>query len=373
MFIMFAISFLIFFYELLSLILPLKISIYMKIFMSIVLLSASFKNYIFQKLGGGMFFAPDLPRYVVLIGAFLYNFLIVLLFLLIIKDVIFLVLRIFGVSLNSVDLVLKAILLSSFLLTVYGTYEAIRVPDVETHEVKIENLGSDFDGLKIAMLVDLHVSALNKQPLIESIVEKTNNLKPDVILIPGDFVDGLVKDRKKDLEPLKNLKSKFGVLGTTGNHEYYSGYKEWVKVLSDMGIKFLENESVILESGDSKLIIAGVPDTQGKAFNFTAPDLEKALENTPKEIPIILMEHRPENARENAKHKIDLQVSGHTHGGMMPILSQIVAKFNGGFVKGFYEIENMKLYVSKGTSLWNGFPMRLLDPSEITLFILRKK
>lgn len=368
---MFIISIVIFAYELLSLVLPLKIPVYLKILIALILLIASFKNYLFQKFGGGMFFAPDLPRDIVLIGACLYNFLIVALFLLIIKDVIFLICKLCGISF-SVNFASSLVIIISIFLTAYGTYEAIRIPDVETHEVKIKNLHDDFDGFKAVMLVDLHVSALNKKSLIEGIVEKTNNLNPDVILIPGDFVDGLVSQRKYDLEPLKNLRAKFGVFATSGNHEYYSGYIEWLNVLEGFGIKFLENKNIVLTSGDAKLIIAGVPDSQGIAFNFPAPDVKKALNNMPENTPIILMDHRPGNAKINSENGVDLQISGHTHGGMIPILDKIVANFNNGFVKGWYEIGKMKLYVSKGTSLWNGFPMRILDPAEITLFILRK-
>ena len=138
-----------------------------------------------------------------------------------------------------------------------------------------------------------------------------------------------------------------------------------------MNVKILENENVILTSGDSKLILTGIPDSTGEQMGLAAPDLEKALKNIPENSPVILMDHRPSNARENSKHNIDFQVSGHTHGGQMPGIYQLVKKANKGFVRGWYEVENMKLYVSPGTSQWNGFVLRLFDPSEITLFVLR--
>ncbi len=83
------------------------------------------------------------------------------------------------------------------------------------------------------------------------------------------------------------------------------------------------------------------------------------------------MDHQPRFARDNAKSRVALQVSGHTHGGQIPVVYQITRRFNGGFVRGWYDIDGMKLYVSPGTSQWDGFPMRVFDPSEITLFILK--
>ena len=106
-------------------------------------------------------------------------------------------------------------------------------------------------------------------------------------------------------------------------------------------------------------------------MGLTAPDLDEALKDVPENIPVILMDHQPRNARRNAEHKnIALQLSGHTHGGQMPVMYSLVKKMNNGFVRGWYDVDNMKLFVSPGTSQWNGFAFRLFDPSEISLFVL---
>ena len=334
--IMLIIAFIIFAYEAFSLVLPLKIHAGWKALYLVLLLTASFKNTLFQKFGGGMFFAPDLPRWVMLVGSLFYNLLVLALFLAIFKDVLWvlwkLCIRSYAFPSGAAS---SAVLAAATVLTLYGTWEALRVPDVERHDVFIPNLPQEFEGTKAALLVDLHASALNRRPLIQAIVEKTNALSPDIILIPGDFVDGWVKDRKDDLEPLNRLRASLGVYGTSGNHEYYSGYEDWLKQLTAWGITMLENRHVIVTSGSGRLVIAGVPDQQGARFGFAA-----------------------------------LRLSGHTHGGMMPVLDKIVARFNSGYVRGWYDVGSMKLYVSRGTSLWNGFPMRLLDPAEITLFVL---
>ena len=138
-------------------------------------------------------------------------------------------------------------------------------------------------------------------------------------------------------------------------------------------MKLLHNEKIILTSGDSKLIIAGVPDITGGFMGLGGPDVELTLKDAP-DAPVILMDHQPRNARENAKNKnIVLQLSGHTHGGQMPIIYQIVKRANNGFVRGWYDVDEMKLFVSPGTSQWNGLALRIFDPSEISLFVLRTK
>lgn len=356
-------------YEILSLILPLKFSIQTKILLSLILISGLAKGFLFVRTPTG-FDIYELPYFIQLFISGAYNFIIVALFMLVIKDFIFVACKVFRINfpIHNASLFVLSLALCS---TVYGTYEALKVPAVNTHEIYIENLGKEFDGMKIAMLVDIHADTLTDKNFVEAVVNKANALNPDLILIPGDFVDGQVKLQGKNLAPLKNLKSKFGVYGTTGNHEYYFDYEGWINEFPKLNVKILENENVIFTSGDSKLILAGVPDSTGGQMGLSAPNLKQALKDIPENSPIILMDHRPSNARENAKFNISLQVSGHTHGGQMPGIYYLVKRANKGFVRGWYDVEKMKLYVSPGTSQWNGFCLRLFDPSEITLFILR--
>ena len=372
----------------LSMIWPLKIANNFKILFSIALLIIVCKDFILRLIFSGGLFTPDAPRWVIIAGSVMYAFIIIALFLLFIKDLAWLACKLFKIKFNA-DLASRVVIFIALCFSFYGTWEAVRVPDVKYQDFYIKNLSPELEDFKIALLVDIHASSLNRREFVQAVVDKTNALKPDLILIPGDFVDGSVEQRRNDLEPLKDLRAKFGVLGTSGNHEYYSGYDRWFDVLESWGINMLENESVII---NNNLIIAGVPDEQGKTpgFGFStpfpAPDLNKALADIKPEdlnkMPVILMDHRPGNARENAKFKIDLQVSGHTHGGQMPGLAQIIQKVNKGYVKGWYDVEAelqdkskhiMKLYVSPGTSQWGGFPVRIFDNSEITLFRLKAK
>lgn len=351
-------------YDILSMIFPLRFSWPLKIFLILLIISGPAKMLIMRMTPSG-FTIPELTRNIALILSAMFSFMIVAAILLIMKDIVQVFWRLFLHAKFPAHFASLAVLILTAISTVYGVYQGTRVPEVVAHDVKIPGLAKSFDGLRVAMIVDIHVGSVNRRPFVESVVESVNTLSPDVILILGDFVDGRVKDRKYDLEPLKDLRAKFGVFAVTGNHEYYYDLHGWLETLTGFGIKFLHNEHAVISSGDSKLVIAGSLDPTSRNH-----DTERALENVPANVPVILMDHQPKFANNNAKLGVSLQVSGHTHGGQIPVVYQITRKLNGGFVRGWYDIDGMKLYVSPGTSQWDGFPMRLFDPSEISLFTL---
>ena len=356
-------------YEILSLIFPLRIPLWAKI-LSILIMLSGLTKFIFRRTETG-FDSLNMSYYVMLATSVVFNFIVIAVFLLIIKDAVFLVWKVFSRSpfpAHNASLFVFSIALVS---TLYGTYEGLRVPDVNAHTLTVKGLGQELDGLRVALLVDIHADPLTNSEAVQKIVDKTNALSPDVVLIPGDFVDGRVPYRRKDLEPLKNLRAKFGVFGSTGNHEYYFDYRGWMKVFPELGIRMLMNEHVVLESGDSKLVIAGAPDPTGAMMGIEERSAAKALDGVPEGVPVILLDHQPKDAQENAELGVTLQVSGHTHGGQMPIVYTMVKRSNRGYVRGWYDVGGMNLYVSPGTSQWNGFACRIFDPAEITLFTLR--
>ncbi len=116
------------------------------------------------------------------------------------------------------------------------------------------------------------------------------------------------------------------------------------------------------------MVIAGLPDPTEKRFGGPGPDFEAALKGAP-DTARVLLAHQPGGAREH--QGVDMQLSGHTHGGLIFFLKSLIARFNAGFVNGEYDVDGLKLYVHPGTGLWNGFSYRLGVPSEITRFILR--
>ena len=139
-----------------------------------------------------------------------------------------------------------------------------------------------------------------------------------------------------------------------------------------MGLRMLLNEHAILARGRGRMILAGVTDASAVGTGNPAPDLSAALAGAPAGVPILLLDHQPRMAREAAARGVSLQLSGHTHGGMILGLDRLVARGNGGFVSGRYDVAGMTLYVNNGTALWPGFALRLGRPPELTRIVLRR-
>lgn len=253
----------------------------------------------------------------------------------------------------------------------FGVWQGVRVPDVRTVDIAIPGLPAELDGLSLVQISDLHASRLFPAPWVAAVVEKANALDADVILLTGDQADGPTDRRAEEVAPLAGLKARHGVFAITGNHEYYSGHAAWMAALGDLGLRVLENEHVVIGANGRSLVLAGVTDAAALGFSLAAPDIAAALAGAPADAPVVLMAHRPPGAAAHARAGVDLQLSGHTHGGQMPGIKALARRFNEGFVSGLYAVEGMRLYVSNGTGLWPGFPLRLGAPAEITRIVLR--
>ncbi|MBR1870927.1 MAG: metallophosphoesterase [Kiritimatiellae bacterium] len=261
--------------------------------------------------------------------------------------------------------------------TASGHGEAWRIPRTVKRELSLSLLPPAFDGLRIVHLSDLHISSAAPRRRTEKIVEIVNSLDADVVAITGDIVDAPVDEIEGDVAPLAGLKAKFGVFGCTGNHEFYVGYDVWREVFAKCGIAMLENSHRILERGDAHIAIGGIMDPQGMAMRnpygeaFSGPDARLAFASAPADAFKILLAHRPVRLAKHAREGVRLQLSGHTHGGAMPGLATIIANANEGHVRGFYAEHGVLLFVHPGSGQWAGFPMRICNPQEITLLVLR--
>ena len=361
-------------------ILPLRLKWGWKALLAVLLAVAAFKFHLLHLFGGPMFFSPVLPEGVLLAAAWLFSVLFLFFFLLLAADVIRLLyllvlfclrkkkterFRIIG---NRVNLALLAF---AAVLATVGMAGGTGVPRVKEETISVNHLPDGADGLTVAVLADLHVDGITRADRIRKIVERTNALNPDIVIIAGDFVDGTVPVHGDDLRPLADLKARYGVFGVPGNHEYYSGYEEWMEFLPTLGIRMLHNEHV--QTGGGAVVLAGVTDPVAGIMGKEVPDIRKARAGAPEKGVRILAAHQPRLAPEAAEHGVDLQVSGHTHGGMIAGIDRLVARFNEGFVSGLYTVGGMKLYVSNGAGIWNGFPIRIGVPSEIVLIRLRKE
>lgn len=259
----------------------------------------------------------------------------------------------------------------ALLLAAVAVWQAVRVPDVRALEIRLANLPEELDGLRIVQLTDLHASRLLERPWMQEVVARTNALKPDLIVITGDLVDGTVSARADDVAPLSGLSAPLGVYAIPGNHEYYAEYQPWIAHFSGLGIQMLLNQHTQIESHGARFVLAGITDRVAEPHGQPMPDIEAALAGVGKEETVVLLSHRPPGAKENARAGADLQLSGHTHGGQVLGMHWVTRMANEGYVSGLYPVDEMQLYVSNGAGLWPGFAMRLGVNSEITLITLR--
>ena len=361
-------------------ILPLRLHWGWKAALSALLAVAAFKFHLLHLFGGPMFFSPVLPEWLLLAAAWLFSVLFLFFFLLLAADIVGGLYRLvlfclrkkkserFRTIVNRVNLGL--LVLSSVLATV-GVIGGTSVPGVREETIAVGHLPEEADGMTIALLADLHADGITRADRIRRLVQRTNSLNPDLVVIAGDFVDGTVPVHGEDLRPLADLKARYGVFGVPGNHEYYSGYEEWMEFLPTLGVRMLPNEHVL--TGGGNVVLAGVTDPVAGMTGREEPDIGKALEGAPPGKARILASHQPRLAHEAARQGVDLQLSGHTHGGMITGIDRLVARFNDGFVSGPYRVGSMKLYVSNGAGIWNGFPVRIGVPAEIVLIRLKRE
>lgn len=253
----------------------------------------------------------------------------------------------------------------SGLLTGYGIYQAHRDPIIEKISIKLSNLPSNFEGFRIIQISDIHAGGTINQKFVQNIVKIVNNIRPDLIAITGDLVDGSVSNLRKHVSSLSEMKAKSGTFFVTGNHEYYSGVTSWVREIKRMGINVLLNEHEIIESGNQKILLAGVTDYNGKRFIKSQESSPKrAIEGSPPCDVKILLAHQPRSIYKAAEVGFDLQLSGHTHGGQYYPYKFFVY-LQQPFINGLHKYKNTQIYINRGTGYW-GPPLRIGIPSEIT-------
>jgi len=264
----------------------------------------------------------------------------------------------------------------AWLVAAWGLWSGVRVPDVKDVTLEFEDLPPRLDGYRIVQLSDLHVSSAARRWRTDAIVRSVNALGADLVCVTGDHADGAAARRRPDVEPLRGLKAHDGVLFVAGNHEFYFNWAEWKPEYRRLGLRFLSNECVFPRKG---LAVAGVNDEA--VYNYRTrqtfdalPDVRKAFAAATNGEFRVLLQHRPGPAPVNVRELgVRLQLSGHTHGGIMPVFSRLVARHNKGFLRGRYDLGRSVLYVHPGSGQWAGFPMRFFDPSEITVLTLRRK
>lgn len=351
---------------------PLTLPLWAKGLAAVLVLAAS-QYHLWSRLSSGSVFSPEFPRPIVMLMTGAFGAILLLAIMMLIIDVASLAVKLVSGRWPAIpDTVRYGLAALAALLAAIGVHNAVRVPPVKDIVIAVRGLPREFDGYRMIQLTDLHISRLFPASWAQAVVARTNALEPDLIVITGDFIDGTLAARRGDVEPLRALSARDGLYAIPGNHEYFFGYENWMRHFADMGMRILPNAHAVLTRGEGRLVLAGVTDLSAPEAGRPGPDLTTALARAPRGIPVILLDHQPKRAREAAARDVTLQLSGHTHGGMIAGLDCLLAFANGGFVSGQYNIDGMTLYVNNGTALWPGFAMRLGRPSELTRITLRR-
>ncbi|MFF1766068.1 metallophosphoesterase [Streptomyces sp. NPDC058249] len=242
----------------------------------------------------------------------------------------------------------------------YGTYGVLRGPRVKRVTVPLAKLPRSAHGFRIAVVSDIHLGPVLGRGFAQKVVDTINSTQPDLIAVVGDLVDGSVKDLGPAAAPLARLRARHGAYFVTGNHEYFSGAEQWVQEVRELGIHPLENARTEMAGFD----LAGVNDVQGESEG-QGPDFGKALGDRDTARACVLLAHQPVQIHEAVRYGVDLQLSGHTHGGQLWPGNFIAAAANP-TVAGLERYGDTQLYVSRGAGAW-GPPTRVGAPSDITV------
>jgi predicted MPP superfamily phosphohydrolase len=259
------------------------------------------------------------------------------------------------------------------LMTLLGLFNARRLARVVDVEVPIAGLPAALHGFTIVQISDIHVGPTIKRGYLDRIVDRVNELKPDLIAVTGDVVDGSVRELSVHTAPLARLYGKYGTYAVTGNHEYYSGAPPWIAELRRLGLRVLMNEHVLIEHDGEALLLAGVTDYSAHHFDEShRSDPHAALAGAKSTVGAkVLLAHQPRSAVAAADAGFDLQLSGHTHGGQFFPWNLFVS-MQQPFTAGLNRLRSLWVYTSRGTGYW-GPPKRFGAPSEITRVRLVKE
>ncbi|MFC8240800.1 metallophosphoesterase [Streptomyces chartreusis] len=248
----------------------------------------------------------------------------------------------------------------------YGTYGVLRGPKVKRVTVPLAKLPRAAHGYRIAVVSDVHLGPVLGRGFAQKVVDTINGTQPDLIAVVGDLVDGSVKDLGPAAAPLAGLRARHGAYFVTGNHEYFSGAEQWVEEVRRLGLRPLENARTELPHFD----LAGVNDIAGESEG-QGPDFAKALGDRDRARACVLLAHQPVQIHDAVDHGVDLQLSGHTHGGQLwP--GNLVAGLANPTLAGLERYGDTQLYVSRGAGAW-GPPTRVGAESDITVIELASR
>jgi predicted MPP superfamily phosphohydrolase len=283
-----------------------------------------------------------------------------------------------GLFLGGVDdparsrIVAGAVLVVALVLALWGNREAMRVPRVRRISVTVPRLGPDLDGTTVVLLTDTHYGPINRARWSARVVDAVNRLQPDIVCHTGDIADGTVAARRPQVAPLGRVEARLAKVYVTGNHEYFGEAQAWLDHMRDLGWEPLHNRHVTVRQGKDRLVVAGIDDATAAASGRPGhgADLSHALAGADADLPVLLLAHQPRQISLAERAGVDLQISGHTHGGQIWPFHYLV-RVDQPTVQGLSRHgERTQLYTSRGAGFW-GPPFRVFAPSEISLLTLR--
>ncbi|MEV7285300.1 metallophosphoesterase [Streptomyces sp. NPDC093252] len=245
----------------------------------------------------------------------------------------------------------------------YGTVSVLNGPSIKRVTVPLAKLPRAAHGFRIAVVSDIHLGPVLGRGFAQRVVDTINSTQPDLIAVVGDLVDGSVKDLGPAAAPLAGLRARHGTYYVTGNHEYFSGAEQWVDEVRRLGMTPLENARTELPYFD----LAGVNDVAGEDEG-QGPDFVRALGDRDRSRTSVLLAHQPVQIHDAVDHGVDLQLSGHTHGGQLWPGTFLAGAANP-TVAGLERYGDTQLYVSRGAGAW-GPPTRVGAESDITVIQL---
>ncbi|UXA19157.1 metallophosphoesterase [Mycobacterium sp. SMC-4] len=250
-----------------------------------------------------------------------------------------------------------------------GLANALGPPQILRVPVRLPRLDPAFNGFRIAVVADIHLGPLLGRAHTERIVRMVNETEPDLIAVVGDVVDGTVAELGPAAAPLQDLVSGEGAFFITGNHEYFvEDTEDWLRELERLGLQPLRNEHTRIRRGGAGFDLAGINDLAG-ASRSDPPDLERALRGVVPDSATVLLAHQPVQVGEAAERGVDLQLSGHTHGGQMWPFHYAVGLAQPALA-GLSTVRDTQLYVTRGAGFW-GPPLRVGAPPDISVLTLQ--
>ena len=260
----------------------------------------------------------------------------------------------------------------SAVLVVWGYVEAMRVPRIRRVDIVLPRLDAALDGLRVVLLTDTHYGPINRARWSARMVAAVNGLDADIVCHAGDIADGSVAERRAQAAPLGEIKARLARTYVTGNHEYFGQAQGWLDHMRELGWAPLHNRHIVVERDGARLVVAGVDDATAGGSGVTGhkADHAAALAGAPGEVPVVLLAHQPKQVRDAVAHGVDLQLSGHTHGGQIWPFHYLV-RLDQPVVQGLSRHgTGTQLYTSRGSGFW-GPPLRIFAPSEISVLTLR--